>query len=169
VRLRSDPLRDPAPLIRRVYSYVAYRIGPGPDAEDVTGEVFARATRYRASYDATRGSPTQWVLGIATRVIADRRSDLLLTADPPEVAVDAFDDRVLSVIALRAAVAQLSDADRELIALRYGADLTTRDIAQITGRTPHAVDVALARALDRLRAWLANDPDESEGPIGMRR
>ena len=38
-----DPLADPEPLIRRVYAYVAYRIGDGPDAEDVTSEVFERA------------------------------------------------------------------------------------------------------------------------------
>jgi len=31
-----DPLANPEPLIRRVYAYVAYRIGDGPDAEDVT-------------------------------------------------------------------------------------------------------------------------------------
>ena len=52
---REDPLADPTPLIRRVYAYVAYRIGDGPDAEDVTSEVFERALKYRSSYDPTRG------------------------------------------------------------------------------------------------------------------
>ena len=52
---RRDPLANPEPLIRRVYAYVAYRIGDGPDAEDVTSEVFERALRYRESYDPTRG------------------------------------------------------------------------------------------------------------------
>ena len=54
---RKDPLADPAPLIRRVYSYVAYRIGDGPDAEDLTSEVFERALKYRESYDPDRGGP----------------------------------------------------------------------------------------------------------------
>ena len=54
---RKDPLADPAPLIRRVYAYVAYRIGDGPDAEDLTSEVFERALKYRASYDPGRGGP----------------------------------------------------------------------------------------------------------------
>ena len=44
-----DPLADPEQLIERVYSYVAYRIGPGADAEDVTSEAFARALRGRAT------------------------------------------------------------------------------------------------------------------------
>ena len=40
--MRRDPLANPEPLVRRVYAYVAYRIGSGPDAEDVTSEVFER-------------------------------------------------------------------------------------------------------------------------------
>ena len=71
-RLRPDPLRDPAPLIKRVYAYVAYRIGDGVDAEDVTSEVFVRATRYRATYQPAKGEPIAWLLGIARRTLADR-------------------------------------------------------------------------------------------------
>ena len=48
---RRDPLANAPDLIRRIYSYVAYRLGDGPDAEDVTSEVFERALRYRKSYD----------------------------------------------------------------------------------------------------------------------
>src|SRR6266540_3929661 len=70
---QRDPLANPAPLIRRVYSYVAYRIGDGPDAEDVTSEVFERALRYRASYDESRGRPVPWLLGIARRCVEDAR------------------------------------------------------------------------------------------------
>src|SRR5207248_10353601 len=69
--MRRDPLANPAPLIRRVYSYVAYRIGDGPDAEDVTSEVFERALRYRGSYDPSRGEPLAWLIGIARRCIDD--------------------------------------------------------------------------------------------------
>src|SRR5215471_10743009 len=66
-RRQPDPLRHPEALIRRVYSYVAYRIGDGQDAEDLTSEVFERAVRYRDSYDRSKGEPTAWVLGIAHR------------------------------------------------------------------------------------------------------
>jgi DNA-directed RNA polymerase specialized sigma24 family protein len=70
-RRASDPLRDSPAMIRRVYSYVAYRIGDGQDAEDVTGDVFERALRYRDTFDPARGSPTGWVLGIARRAVAE--------------------------------------------------------------------------------------------------
>ena len=54
---RADPLANPEALIRRVYAYVAYRVGDGPDAEDLTSETFERALRYKKSYDSTKGEP----------------------------------------------------------------------------------------------------------------
>src|SRR5207247_1760734 len=73
-----DPLAYPEPLIRRVYAYVAYRIGDGADAEDVTSEVFERALRYRKSYDRRKGEPAAWLIGIARRSV-----DSHLAGRPP--------------------------------------------------------------------------------------
>ena len=50
-----------------MYAYVAYRIGDGPDAEDVTSEAFARALRYRESFDESKGDAVSWMIGIARR------------------------------------------------------------------------------------------------------
>src|SRR5919106_1484221 len=75
---RKDPLANPVALIRRVYSYVAYRLGDDAEAEDVTSEVFERALRYRSSYDESRGGPLPWLLGIARRCVDDA-----LTRRPP--------------------------------------------------------------------------------------
>ena len=66
-----DPLDDPEELVRRVYAFVAYRLGDGPDAEDVTSETFARALRYRESYQREKGEPISWLIGIARHAIAD--------------------------------------------------------------------------------------------------
>jgi RNA polymerase sigma-70 factor (ECF subfamily) len=161
--MRRDPLADPRPLIRSVYAYIAYRIGDGPDAEDVTSETFARALRYRDSFDPKRGEPIGWLIGIARRCIADMAltkpvqelDESVDVAAPGDLAEDSV--RKLTV---RAAVAQLDEAGRELIALRFGADLKARQIAELTGKTTHAVEVALSRTLDRLREALA----EADGP-----
>src|SRR5947207_4349078 len=69
-----DPFTNMEPLIRSVYAYVAYRIGDGPDAEDVTSETFERAFRYRSSFDARRGEPIAWLVGIARHCIEDART-----------------------------------------------------------------------------------------------
>jgi RNA polymerase sigma factor (sigma-70 family) len=151
---RRDPLADPAPLIRAVYSYVAYRLGPGADAEDVTSEVFERALRYRSGYDPRRGEPVAWLIGIARRCLADagRRVVEIETVEPqPGPDLEADTVRRLTV---GAAVNGLDERDRELVALRYGADLTARQIATVLGLRTNAVEVALHRALARLRVAL---------------
>jgi RNA polymerase sigma-70 factor, ECF subfamily len=150
-----DPLADPRPLIRRVYAYAAYRMGAGADAEDVTSETFERALRYRESFDPRRGDPAAWLIGIARRCVADAAlKRMATTAELPEPVLEGQDDSALERIALRAAVAQLDERDRELVALRYGADLTARQIGELLDLKTNAVEVALHRALGRLRLEL---------------
>ena len=156
-----DPLHDPEPLIRRVYAYVAYRIGHCADADDITSETFARALRYRDTYDATRGTPISWLIGIARRCVDESLSQPRTSSDPPEcpssgdLANDAIDR-----LTMRAAVSQLGERDRELIALRYGADLSAREIAQRLELSTNAVEVGLHRARSRLRAALEGQPSD---------
>ena len=148
-----DPLANPEPLIRRVFAYVAYRIGDGPDAEDVTSATFERALRYRDTFDPKRGKPISWLLGIAANCISEFHSNRLVpvsevpeTAAAGELAADSA-----ARLDLRRAVTMLAERDAELIALRYGADLTAKQIAEVTGMRINAVEVALHRALATLR------------------
>ena len=124
-RTRRDPLADPGPLVERVHAYVAYRIGAGADAEDVTGETFARAVRYRDSYDSSKGAPVDWLIGIARRCIGDTLAARRPDSDPPDlVASGDLEEDTVNRVALWEAVGRLPERDRELIALRYGADLS---------------------------------------------
>jgi RNA polymerase sigma factor (sigma-70 family) len=160
---RRDPLADPELLLRRVYAYVAYRIGPGPDAEDVTSETYARALRARDTYDPARGTPVAWLIGIARRCLAEALAARpLLSAERLDVA-DAGDleERSIRRLSLAAAVASLDEREQELIALRFGADLSARRIGEILGLRTNAVEVALHRALLRLRDRLEAGPRPS--------
>jgi RNA polymerase sigma factor (sigma-70 family) len=157
LRPARDPLRHPDRLIRRVYSYVAYRIGPGPDAEDVTSDVFERAVRYRSTFDSSRGEPIAWLLSIARRSVHDHlawRRPQTAGADQVEEREVRFEDQTLDRLELRHALERLSDRDRELVALRYGADLTARRIGELLGSETNAVEVSLHRAPQRLRSEL---------------
>ena len=156
---RVDPLSNPEPLIKRVYAFVAYRVGDGPDAEDLTSETFERALRYKKSYDSSKGEPIAWLIGIARRCIEGRRPSLEVSAEHLEAAADHGDleDDAVRRIALSGAVSRLESRDRELISLRYGADLTARQIAELQGAKTNAIEVALHRALGRLRTHLEDD------------
>ena len=152
---RRDPLENPAPLIRRVYAYVAYRIGDGADAEDVTSEVFERALRYRESYDSTLGAPLPWLLGIARRCLDDRGRKLQPVLDSEEDERAADEDlasEVIERLSVSAVVRRLDDRSQDLVALRFGADLSARQIGEVLGLKTNAVEVALHRTLARLRS-----------------
>ena len=166
-RRKPDPLAQPEELIPHVYSYAAYRLGDGPDAEDVTSEVFERAIRYRKSYDQSKGEPVAWLLGIARRCV-----DAALNARPrnqaelEEVAGEtSIEDDSVRRLTLAAALTQLSDRDQELIALRYGAELTAGQIGEVLDMQTNAVEVALHRALSRLRTVLQADEVHTSSPL----
>jgi RNA polymerase sigma-70 factor (ECF subfamily) len=168
--MARDPLADPGPLIRRVYAYVAYRIGDGAEAEDVTSETFERALRYRDSYDPKRGEPVAWLIGIARRCIegARLRPERVATtheaADPVDV-----ESETVERLTMEQAVDRLDERDRELIALRYGSDLSARQIGELLDLRTNAVEVALHRALARLRKLLeGEDTAQAEARLSER-
>jgi RNA polymerase sigma factor (sigma-70 family) len=158
-----DPLANPEALVKRVYAYVAHRLGDGPDAEDVTSAVFENAVRYRDTYDQARGEPVTWLLGIARRCVAQAlvgRQEV-----PAELREEPdggdLERETIERLTLQAALQGLDERDRELIALRYGADLRAREIGHVLGLEPNAVDVALHRARARLRSALEQEEASS--------
>lgn len=159
---KRDPLADPGPLIRRVYAFVAFHMGPGPAAEDVTSDVFERALRYRDSFDPSKGTPLSWLLGIARRSLASAKLTPVRTETATEELGDPGDleAETLRRIDLSRALETLEDRERELVALRYGAGLSSKEIGALLDLRANAVDVALHRARERLKSALGDVSDE---------
>jgi RNA polymerase sigma-70 factor (ECF subfamily) len=163
-----DPLERPDELLRRVYAYVAYRVTNRTEAEDITSETFERAVRYRHTFDRRKGEPIAWLLGIARNCVSESLARPRTQAlDTEPIALRDFESEVATRMMLAQALASLSASDRELIALRYGADLTGREIARELEMRLNAVEVALTRARGRLAAALeaAAGPE----PASMRK
>jgi RNA polymerase sigma-70 factor (ECF subfamily) len=125
------------------------------DVEDITSETFARALRYRDTYDDHKGEPIAWLLGIARNCVYDAmvRPREQPTVEMRDVAADVQDE-VVAKLTFTAALNTLSTSDRELLALRYGAGLSPREIGRLLEQRRNAVDVALSRARARLAAAL---------------
>lgn len=164
-----DPLVNPERLLRRVYAYVAYRVDDRSEAEDITSETFERALRYRHTFDQRRGDPVAWLLGIARNCVYDallRPRPEPTDADP--TAEGDMEADVVAKVTLAQALATLSSHDRELLALRYGSDLSAREIAQLLEMRTNAVEVGLTRARARLAAALeqAGSTEHEPGAAG---
>ena len=167
--MRGEPLEYPGPLVRRVYAYVAYRVGEGPDAEDITSDVFERALRHRDQYDPRRGEPAAWLVGIARRCISDHFADRVVPVEsvpdepaPGELAADAA-----SRLDFVGILATLPERDRELLALRYGADLTARQIGELLDLRTNAVEVALHRALQLVKPIVEGETTPATGTLRL--
>jgi RNA polymerase sigma factor (sigma-70 family) len=71
----------------------------------------------------------------------------------------AIEPEIIERLTIRAAVVGLDARSQELVALRYGADLTARQIAEILDERTNTVEVALHRALGKLRRALAQEEE----------
>lgn len=154
----------------RVYGFFAYWLRSRPDAEDLTQQTFERAFRAARSYDPARASVATWLLAIARNLLVDHfrarsddrklRSLDQIALDTLEAAPDAYSLGLDP--ALERALARLSEREQELIALRYGADLSGPEVAAVTGLTLANTHQILARALRKLRGYL--DPGGTAQP-----
>jgi RNA polymerase sigma-70 factor (ECF subfamily) len=143
----------------RVFNFFRYRFGHTADAEDLTARTFEKAWRSRYRYRSDVAAFATWLLTIARNVAIDhaRARKPLVPLDaaaavpsaartPEEQALQQSDADRLDLLLKR-----LSPRDRELIALKYGAEMTNRAIARATGLSESNVGTILHRAVEELR------------------
>ena len=147
----------------RIYNFFRYRVGDGQLAEDLTSETFEKAWRNRDRYRRDLAAFSTWLFTIAQRVAVDHLRKQRPTISLDEVVhlsteedIEALAQKRADFKCLSLLLARLADRDRELVALKYGAGLTNRTIAGLTGLTESNVGVLLHRTLQFLRAeWEA--------------
>jgi RNA polymerase sigma-70 factor (ECF subfamily) len=142
----------------RIYNFFRYRVGPDA-AEDLTSATFEKAWVARERYRADRAGFGTWIFTVARNVAVDhyRRARTHVSLDdvaeleggvtPEEIAVRRSDESRLTLLLTRR-----TDRERELLALKYGAEFTNREIAGMTGLSESNVGTILHRTVQALRA-----------------
>lgn len=148
-----------ADQLPRIYNYFRFRLGRDPNAEDLTARTFEKAWRKRHAYRRDRAAFETWLFRIAHNVAVDylrsrRQHDSLdaALAVHAEGTPESNAERGSDLARLAVLAARLSERERELIALKYGAELTNRFIARLTGLTESNVGTVLHRAVQTLRS-----------------
>lgn len=152
-----------------VWRYVRSRIHDHHEAQDVTSEVFARAWRSWGGFDPGRGDVAPWLMRIAQRTVVDwnRRHGRSPAADP--IDLDLIENAPVdphelpeSVVLAREvlaevtqALSQLTERERDGIALRFGAGLKMADVGRVLGMSGGATKMMIARTLSKLATALA--------------
>jgi RNA polymerase sigma factor (sigma-70 family) len=149
------------------------------DAEDVVGEVFVEVVRSLHRFEGDEAGFRSWVFTIAHRRLIDaRRASMRRPVDPtptedlePALTPTDGDAVVLeraSTAEVLALLDRLGDDQREVLVLRLVAGFTTREVAEVTDRSPEAVKGLAKRGLARLRQLLgAEDPTAGGIPAGL--
>lgn len=143
---------------RDLYAYVRTLLGDDAGAEDVTALSFERAYRRRGSFDARRGTQRGWLFGIARNAALDelrrrKRTAPLVGALPDDTAAapDEEADLALRRETVRAALAQLTPRERELVALKFHGGLSNAELAAVLGTTQSNAGTRVHRAVTKLR------------------
>jgi RNA polymerase sigma-70 factor, ECF subfamily len=145
-----------------VHRYLVFLTGNRSVAEDLTGETFEKAFRLWRRFDPRRGTPRAWLCQIARTTALDHfRSEERRRRREERYALEASggEEPSLGEGVLEASLAQLSAAEREVVALRVLLELDGPTAARVLGISATACSTRLSRALKRLEEMMSDARD----------
>lgn len=141
----------------RLLRFLALRCASREDAEDAVQEAFVAAWRYLPSYDS-RWRFSTWLFRIGLRNLPRPGPVTVPLADDDGAEGDAL-GAVEADNVWRLARQHLSADAAAALWLRYGEDLSVREIATATSRSVAWVKVSLMRSRRRLAAVAGGDDE----------
>ena len=147
-----------------LYNYFLYRTGNEKIAEDLSSITVERAWSNKLGYRSDLASVQSWVFGIARNVFREylrehrRYTSKLVPLETEDSQTDLFDrDKFEAKILLKRLIAMLPENEQELVALKYGAGLNNREIAQLLHISESNVGTRLCRTVESLRKKMEVD------------
>ena len=148
-----------------IYRYVSFKTGSPVDAEDITGEVFVKMLESIRSFKPQGYPFSSWLYRIAHNLVVDhfrvrgRRKTVPLETTENTVGssaseLDSYVEIKLSMVEVRKAMVDLTDLQREVIALRFAAGLSVAETAKAVGKKENAVKALQHAGLKKLRRLL---------------
>lgn len=151
---------------KRIFNYIAYRVSSLHTAEDLTSLVFEKTLAKLATYSQEKAPLEVWLFAIARNVVNDhyrslkRRSffsldavkELVSTRKEPESLILQGERNSK----LNDALNTLSSRERNIVALKFGANLKNTEIAQLTGITEGNIGIILYRTMKKLKTEIGS-------------
>lgn len=156
---------------KMILNYCLFRVGNRAMAEDITADTSERAWQHRQRYCPDQASFKTWLLTISRHLIIDwqrRNSHQTLVAldeqQPSNKTLpEAEIEQAEQLSRLQFLIKTLPDHERELIALKFGAGLTNRQIGEMLHKSETAVGSAIYRTMQKLRQqWEAPHVEKSD-------
>lgn len=150
----------------RIYRYTYLKLGDPLDAEDLTEQVFLKMIESVGSFQWQGSSFASWLYRIAHNLVVDFLRQHSRRPQTPLESVsevlpsdgDSPDDHAERrdfAGHLVGAMSDLTDLQAQVIALKFGSDLTNAQVAEILDRTEGAVKALQYSALQKLNKLMA--------------
>lgn len=146
-------------------AFLTYRSGDSSLADDLLADTFERALRGRKRFNPSRSSEKTWLYAIALNLLRDQRRRTergRRVIAQSEAGTPVSSEGGLEQVEQRDRVARAMDSlnsnEREIVAMRYGADLTLREIATLLNQPTGTTAAQLYRALERMAGALDDSP-----------
>lgn len=142
----------------RVQRFMYYRIGHKQAAEDLTTELFLRVMRSLPAFRFRTSSFQAWLFQIARNLAVDyyrkqsvrKHEPLYETLVAADLTPEAEADQSMLNAELRSALQELTEAQFDVIVLRFISELPIADVAEGLGKSESAVKSLQARGLKAL-------------------
>jgi RNA polymerase sigma-70 factor (ECF subfamily) len=135
-----------------VFAFVARRVRPVEEAEDIVAAVFVAAF---AKWNKRKGDARLWLFGIARRKVADslRKRRKPWPLRETDVVGNAMDDFVThtEIAQASAILARLPIDERDALIMSVVDELSIAEIGEVLGRSEKATNSLLGRARKRVR------------------
>jgi RNA polymerase sigma factor (sigma-70 family) len=146
----------------KVFAYIHYRVNDQQTTEDLTSIVFEKALASFTKYSSDKAAFSTWIFTIARNSVIDYfRTDAKrqhIDIDDGTVDVASSDaspeeqvERQSQRDCLLECLSRLDDPDREIVRLKFGAEMTNRQISKMLNLTESNVGVRLFRTMKKLR------------------
>ena len=159
--------------LSRLYRYCLTRVGNETDAEDLTEEIFVKVLvaierfEWQPTADGQRVPFGAWIFRIARNEVASHQRRLASRPQRAELSESIRDERrspheiaetKIAISEVFAAVRELSEAQREVILLRFAAGLSVAETADALGKKQTNVKVLQHKGIKQLKRLLVDDP-----------
>jgi RNA polymerase sigma-70 factor (ECF subfamily) len=135
-------------------AYLAARLAPAGDRDDIVQEALSRAWMRRTTYDPTRGTVRVWLLAIVADQARRSRQRSRWAHFKGTNASPVESQPIEPELDLQRALCRLSARQRLAIDLYYFVDLDVEETAAVMGCSAGTVKSTLSEARGRLRQLL---------------
>lgn len=139
----------------KIYRYCYFKVNQREIAEDITQETFLRFLE-SSDYVNTEKA-MQYLYTIARNLCVDEYRKRKMELLNEEVVDSNAEDDMITRVSVRMALAELDEADRELLLLRYVNEVPVSVICKLYGISRFAVYRRVSQAIKNLKGKLGKE------------